>query len=105
MTSPELHKVKDEENTTSTLNNILYYSARNLNSNDFGVFGINYQIRIQILSLRELFFEGFELLVCSCECAVACLYPHNSSSNVVVSLTIHDDMFMYVFIRDVCKNT
>ena len=44
-------------------------------------------------------FEQFEFLVCSkfnhiqwgrtCACAVACLCPHNSISNVVVSLTIH----------------
>ena len=44
------------------------------------------------------FFERFEFLVCSkfnhtqcgckCVCAVACLCPHNSISNVVVSVTI-----------------
>ena len=28
--------------------------------------------------------------MCSCECAVACLYPRNSISNVVAS-AIHDD--------------
>ena len=44
---------------------------------------------------REFFFERFEFLVCSCECAVACLCPRNSISNVVVSVTIHDDMFIY----------
>ena len=27
-----------------------------------------------------------------CACAVACLHPHNSISNVVVSLTIHDNL-------------
>ena len=36
------------------------------------------------------FFEGFEFVVCSCECAAACLYPRNSISNVVAS-AIHDD--------------
>ena len=43
----------------------------------------------------------------SCACAVACLYPHNSISNVVASVTIHDDMyiFMYIFIRDVYNKT
>ena len=42
---------------------------------------------------------------CTCACAVARLRPHNSISNVVVSVTIHDDMFfnMYVFVGDVCK--
>ena len=78
------------------------------NSNDFGAFGINLQIRIRILSLRKLyFFERFEFLVCSkfnhtpcgrtCACAVACLHPHNSISNVVASVTIHDDMFIKIY--------
>ena len=34
--------------------------------------------------------------MCSCECAVACLCPRNSISNVVASLTIHDDMFIFL---------
>ena len=69
-------------------------------SNDFGCFGINLQIRIRCSSLRTFFFEGFEFLVCSkfnhtqcgrtCACVVACLHPHNSISNVVASV-IHDD--------------
>ena len=50
----------------------------------------------------EFFFEGFEFLVCSCERAVACLCPRNSISNVVVSLTIHDDMYKYMYIC-LCK--
>ena len=29
-------------------------------------------------------------MVCSCKCAVACLYPRNSITNVVAS-AIHDD--------------
>ena len=45
-----------------------------------------------------------------CACAGACLCPHNSISNVVVSVTIHDDTDVYVYIyiiffRDVCKKT
>ena len=54
---------------------------------------------------RDFFFERFEYLVCSkfnhvqrdctCACAVACLHPHNSFSNVVVSLTIHDHIFLH----------
>ena len=32
--------------------------------------------------------------MCSCECAVACLCPHNSVLNVVAS-TIHDDKFLH----------
>ena len=53
----------------------------------------------------EIFFERFEFLVCStfnhtqcgrtCACAVACLCPHNSISNVVVSVTIHDKVHIY----------
>ena len=48
-------------------------------------------------------FERFEFLVCSkfnhtqCgrtrACAVACLCPHNSITNFVVSLTTHDNMY------------
>ena len=72
------------------------------NSNDCGVFGTNWQIRIRFSSLRTFFFDRFDFLVCSkfdhtqcgrtCACAVACLHPHNSISNVVVSVTINDDM-------------
>ena len=36
----------------------------------------------------------------TCACAVACLYPHYSISNVVASVTSHDNMKMCV--RDVC---
>ena len=35
---------------------------------------------------------------CPCACAVACLHPHNSISNFVVSLTIHDNL-KYIFIH------
>ena len=55
-----------------------------------------------------LFFEGFEFLVCSkfnhtqcrppCACAAACLHPHNSISNVVASVTIHDNTCVYIYI-------
>ena len=41
------------------------------------------------------FFERFEFLVCSCACAVACLHPRNSNSNVVASLTIHDNIYIH----------
>ena len=39
---------------------------------------------------------------CTCACAVVCLYPHNFISNYVVSLTIHDNM--KIFLRDVAKH-
>ena len=37
--------------------------------------------------------------MCSCECAVACLCPRNSISNVVASVTIHDDM-LYIYLKN-----
>ena len=37
---------------------------------------------------------------CTCACAVACLHPHNSISNVVVSLTIHDDRYTFKRCRE-----
>ena len=45
---------------------------------------------------------------CTCACAVASLHPRNSISNVVVSLTIHDviyiyNIYMYIHTRDVAK--
>ena len=66
-----------------------------------GFLGINQPIRIRLPSLRDFFLNDSKFLVCSkfnhtqcgrtCACAVACLHPHNSISNVVVSLTIHDN--------------
>ena len=66
-----------------------------------GVFGINKQIRIRFSSSRKLFFLNDSNFWCvqgsithsgrTCACAVACLHPHNSIPNVVVSVTIHDD--------------
>ena len=78
------------------------------NSNDFGwLLELFEQIRIRFSSSRKIFFERFEFLVCSkfnhthcgrtCACAVACLYPHNSISNVEASVTIHDDTHINVF--------
>ena len=45
----------------------------------------------------------FEFEQCgrTCACAVACLSPHNSISNVVVSVTIHDNVHIY---QRCCKN-
>ena len=51
---------------------------------------------------ENYFLEGFEFLVCSFECAVARLCPRISISNVVVFVTIHDDMFLYVYIYKRC---
>ena len=62
------------------------------------------------------FFERIEFMVCSkfnhtqcgrtCACAVACVYPHNSISNVVVSLTIHGqhiNKYIYIYIYQKCS--
>ena len=38
---------------------------------------------------------------CPCACAEVCLCPHNSTSNVVAFVMIHDKM--KIFLRDVCK--
>ena len=72
------------------------------NSNHFGWFWNLLADSNSIFVVAEMnFFERFEFLVCSkfnhtqcgrtCACAVACLYPHNFISNVVASVTIHDD--------------
>ena len=56
------------------------------------------------------FFERFELLCVQRSIThnvavhVPVLCPHNSISNVVVSLTIHDNMYIYLFARCVAKN-
>ena len=39
----------------------------------------------------------------TCACALACLYPHNSISNVMVFLTIHDNMKNYF--KDMLQRT
>ena len=45
--------------------------------------------------------SGFNHMQCDCTCAcvVACVHPHNSVSSVVVSLTIHDDIQIYIYIH------
>ena len=79
---------------------------RKTNSNDFGVFlNLLADSNWNFVVAKIIFFGRFEFLVCSkfnhmqcgrtCACAVACLHPHNSISNVVVSLTIHDN-FVYI---------
>ena len=61
------------------------------NSNDFGGFwNLLEDSNSNFVVAKIIFFEGFEFLVCSCECAVACLCPRNSISNVVAS-AIHDE--------------
>ena len=45
---------------------------------------------------RSEFFGVFNHTPCgrTSACAVACLHPHNSISNVVASVTIHDNIYM-----------
>ena len=66
------------------------------NSNDFGGF---WNELADFLRRENCFFERFEFLVCSCECAVACLCPRNSISNVVASLTSHDNLKIFTYIH------
>ena len=79
----------------------------------FSVRFARFRVFLELISRFEFdvrrcgnFFERFEFLVCSkfnrtqCgrtwACVVACLRPQNSNSNVVVSVTIHDDTKMYI---------
>ena len=68
----------------------LYYSARNKFERFRGFLELISRFEFEFCRCVNYFFEGFEFLVCSCECAVACLYPRNSISNVVAS-AIHDN--------------
>ena len=71
-----------------------------------------FRVVLELMSRFEFYFrrcgillERFDFLVCSkfnhtqcgrtCACAVACWSPQNSNSNVVVSVTIHDDTYIY----------
>ena len=86
-----------------------------INSNDVGVFGIDYQIRIRFSSLRIFFctirfFGVFKVqshTMCgrTCACAVACLCTQNSISIVVVSLTIHDNILVNIYVCKRCSKT
>ena len=66
------------------------------------------RFEFDFLRRESYFFERFEFLVCSkfnhapCgrTCAVACLHTHNSISNVVASVTIHDDKYIYIYIYE-----
>ena len=76
------------------------------NSNDFGVFR-NYSADSNSNFRRcDFFLNDSIFLVCSkfnhmqrdcpCTCALACSHPHNSISNVAVSLTIHDHVEIFI---------
>ena len=74
----------------------VYYSARNKFERFRWFLELISRFEFEFCRCVNYFFEGFEFLVCSCECAVACLYPRNSISNVVASLTIDDNTYIYI---------
>ena len=58
-----------------------------------GGFGITLEDSNSNLVNAEMsLLNDWRFLVRSCDCAVACLCPRNSISNVVASVTIHDDI-------------
>ena len=80
-----------------------------INSNDFVFFlKLTADSNSIFVAAEIFFFERFDFLVCSkfkhtqcgrtCACAVACLYPHSSISNVVAFVTIHDDKYINISI-------
>ena len=75
---------------------LLYYSARNQFERFRGFLELISRFEFEFCRCVNYFFERFEFLVCSCECAVACLCPRNSISNVVASVTIDDNIYIYM---------
>ena len=82
-----------------------YHAARNLFERFRGVLELIRRFEFEFCRCGNYFFEGFEFLVRSCECAVACLSPRTSISNVVASLTIDDNIYIYIYVRCIyiCK--
>ena len=76
----------------------MYYSTGNKFERFREFLELISRFEFEFCQAKIIFSEGFEFLVCSCECAVACLCPRNSISNVVASVTIHDDMYKYMYI-------
>ena len=75
---------------------LLYHAPGNKFERFRGVLELISRFEFEFCRRENFFFEGFEFLVCSCECAVAFLCPRNSISNVVVSLTVHDNIYTYI---------
>ena len=79
-------------------------------SNDFGFFELFSRFEFAFRHCERFFLNDSNFCSkfnhmqrdCTCACAVARLHPHNSISNVVVSLIIHDKK-KYIYIRDVAK--
>ena len=76
-----------------------YHAARNKFERFRGCLELISRFEFEFCRCEIFCFEGFEFLVCSCECAVACLCPRNSISNVVASLTIDDNIYIYIYVR------
>ena len=74
-----------------------YHAARNLFERFRGFLELIRRFEFEFCRCGNYFFEGFEFLVRSCECAVACLCPRISISNVVAS-AIHDHTCIYTYI-------
>ena len=82
-----------------------YYAARNKFERFRGFLELINRFEFEFCRCVNYFLKDSNFLVCSkfnhtqcgrtCACAVACLCPHNSNSNVVVSLTIHDNVHIH----------
>ena len=72
-----------------------YHSARNLFERFRGFWELISRFEFEFCRCGNYFFlKDSNFLVRSCECAVACLCPHNSILNVVAS-AIHDDKYIH----------
>ena len=86
-----------------------YHSARNKFERFRGVLELISRFEFDFRRCGFFSFERLEFLVCSkfnhrtCASVVACLCPHNSISNVVVSVTIHDATDVHVLKKTVAK--
>ena len=75
-----------------------YHAARNLFERFRGFLELISRFEFEFCRRKLYIFERFEFLVCSCECAVACLCPRNSISNVVASVTIDANIYIYIYL-------
>ena len=64
-----------------------YHSARNQFERFRGFLELISRFEFEFRCRGNILFERFAQCGRTCACAVACLCPHNSISNVVVSLT------------------
>ena len=91
-----------------------YHAARNKFERFRGFLELISRFEFEFRRRENYFFERFDFLVCSefnhtqcgrtCACALACVCPQNSISNVVV----RDDMYIYIQIFldiEICERT